>query len=85
VSEPLPGEFAALLAPGASHPAWLHHVAYQWAAVTDKGDFWKGGFGDQLLFVAPRKEVVIAYFGTNAAHDSKPFLLPLRALVEELF
>jgi hypothetical protein len=35
--------------------------------------------------VAPRKEVVIAYFGTNAAHDSKPFLLPLRALVEELF
>jgi CubicO group peptidase (beta-lactamase class C family) len=72
-----------ILAPG--HPAWLHHVAYQWDAVTDKGDFWKGGFGDQLLFVAPRKEVVIAYFGTNAALDSKPFLLPLRAMVDELF
>jgi CubicO group peptidase (beta-lactamase class C family) len=72
-----------ILAPG--HPTWLHHVAYQWDAVTDKGDFWKGGFGDQLLYVAPRKEVVVAYFGTNAALDSKPFLLPLRAMVDDLF
>jgi CubicO group peptidase (beta-lactamase class C family) len=67
------------------HPKWLHHVAYQWDAVTDKGDFFKGGFGGQLLYVAPRKDVVIAYFGTNPALDSKPYLLPLRALVDELF
>jgi CubicO group peptidase (beta-lactamase class C family) len=66
-------------------PKWLHHVAYQWDGVTDQGDFFKGGFGDQLLYVAPRKDVVIAYFGTNAALDSKPYLLPLRAMVDELF
>ncbi len=73
-----------ILATG-SHPAWLHHVAYQWDAVTDKGDFYKGGFGDQLLYVAPRKDVVIAYFGTNAALDSKPYRLPVRTMVDELF
>jgi CubicO group peptidase (beta-lactamase class C family) len=67
------------------HPKWMHHVAYQWDAVTDKGHFFKGGFGGQLLYVAPRKDVVIAYFGTNAALDSKPYLLPLRAMVDELF
>lgn len=73
-----------LLAPG-SHPDWLTHVAYQWDGVTNKGDFFKGGFGDQLLYVAPRKDVVIAYFGTNASLEFKPYLLPLRAMVDDLF
>ncbi len=73
-----------ILEPG-SHPAWLTHVAYQWDGVTDKGDFFKGGFGDQLLYVAPRKGVVIAYFGTNQALDYKPHRLPLRQMVEDLF
>lgn len=73
-----------ILEPG-SHPAWLTHVAYQWDGVTDKGDFFKGGFAGQLLYVAPRKDVVIAYFGTNESLDSKPPLLPLRQMVEDLF
>jgi CubicO group peptidase (beta-lactamase class C family) len=66
-------------------PTWLSHVAYQWDAVTDKGDFFKGGFGDQLLYVAPRKNVVIAYFATNQSLDFKPRLLPLRRLIDDLF
>lgn len=72
---------------GVSHPAWdtVTHVAYQWDGVTAKRDFFKGGFGDQLLYVAPRKDVVIAYFGTNQSLDSKPHLLPLRQMVEDLF
>jgi len=72
-----------ILEPG--HPAWLTHVAYQWDAVTDKGDFFKGGFADQLLYVAPRKEVVIAYFGTNQSLSFEPHLLPLRRMVDDLF
>ena len=48
-------------------------------------DFFKGGFGDQLLYVAPRKDVVIAYFGTNASLESKAYPLPLRAMVDQLF
>jgi CubicO group peptidase (beta-lactamase class C family) len=73
-----------ILAP-AEHPTWIHHVAYQWDGVTEKGDFFKGGFGGQLLYVAPRKDVVFAHFGTNAALDSKPYVLPLRAMVDDLF
>jgi hypothetical protein len=60
-------------------------VAYQWDAVTDEGDLFKGGFGGQLLYISPRKDVVIAYVGTNAALDSKPYVLPLREMVRELF
>lgn len=73
-----------LLAPG-SRPAWVTHVAYQWDGVTGKGDFFKGGFGNQLLYVAPRKGVVIAYFGTNDSLDAPPRSLPLRQMVEDLF
>jgi CubicO group peptidase (beta-lactamase class C family) len=73
-----------LLQPG-DHPAWVTHVAYQWDGVSDKGDFYKGGFGDQLLYVAPRKDVVIAYFGTNRSLDYKPRALMLRKMVDELF
>lgn len=73
-----------LLAPGA-RPAWVTHVAYQWDGVTAKGDFFKGGFANQLLYVAPRKDVVIAYFGTNETLDAPPYLLPLRQMVEDLF
>lgn len=66
-------------------PDWLSHVAYQWDGVTKKGDFFKGGFGNQLLYVAPRHDVVIAYFGTNESLDSAPALLPLRQMVDDLF
>jgi CubicO group peptidase (beta-lactamase class C family) len=74
---------AHILQPG--HPAWLSHVAYQWDGVTDQRSFFKGGFGDQLLYVAPHREVVIAYFATNQSLDFKPQLLPLRQMVEDLF
>ena len=53
--------------------------------MTEKGDFYKGGFGGQRLYVAPRKDVVIAYFGTNDALDSKDQSLPLPSMVDELF
>jgi hypothetical protein len=43
------------------------------------------GFADQLLYVAPRKDVVIAYFGTNSSLDSPPHPLPLRNMVDDLF
>jgi hypothetical protein len=72
-----------ILEPG--HPAWLTHVAYEWDGVTNKGDFFKGGFADQFLYVAPRKEVVIVHFGTNQGLSSEPHLLPLRQMVEDLF
>ncbi len=62
-----------------------HHSSYQWDAVTPDGEILKGGFGDQLLYIDTRRDVVIAYFGTNSRPDSIPTRLPLRRLVAQYF
>jgi CubicO group peptidase (beta-lactamase class C family) len=66
-------------------PDWLDHVAYQWDAVTKSGMFFKGGFGGQILYVAPQKDVVIAHFGTNKTVDDTGPILRLGSMIEELF
>ena len=66
-------------------PDWLDHVAYQWDAVTKSGMFFKGGFGGQILYVAPQKDVVIAHFGTNKTVDDTGPILHLGSMIEELF
>jgi len=66
-------------------PDWLDHVAYQWDAVTKDGMFFKGGFGGQILYVAPRKDVVIAYFGTNKTVDDPGPMLHIGSMIDELF
>lgn len=40
------------------------HNSYQWDFVMNDGDFFKGGFGGQGLYVSPSKDLVIAFFGT---------------------
>ncbi|WP_350285792.1 serine hydrolase [uncultured Croceitalea sp.] len=37
---------------------------YQWGAVYEDGDFYKGAHGGQGLYISPSKDLVIAYFGT---------------------
>jgi CubicO group peptidase (beta-lactamase class C family) len=66
-------------------PDWLDHVAYQWDAVTKSGMFFKGGFGGQILYIAPQKDVVIAHFRTNKTVDDTGPILHLGSLIEELF
>lgn len=39
--------------------------SYQWGAVFEDGDFYKGAHGGQGLYIAPSKDLVIAYFGTS--------------------
>ena len=41
---------------------------YQWDAVFADGDFFKSGFGGQGLYVSPKNDTVVVWFGTN---DSK--------------
>lgn len=38
---------------------------YQWSAVFDDGDFFKGAHGGQGLYISPTKDLVIAFFGTS--------------------
>ena len=63
----------------------IHHAAYQWDGVTDRGAFFKGGFAGQFLMVFPAEDVVFAYFGTNDTLHSEPEGLPLRRMVDDLF
>lgn len=65
-------------------PDWYLHPAYQWDVVTEDGAFYKGGFGNQLLYVDPVRDVVIAYFGFNESKYQK-IRLPLRKMVMDLF
>jgi CubicO group peptidase (beta-lactamase class C family) len=40
------------------------HNSYQWDFVLNDGDFFKGGFGGQGLYISPSRDLVIAFFGT---------------------
>jgi len=37
--------------------------SYHWDYVMDDGDFYKGGYGGQGLYISPGRDLVIAYFG----------------------
>ena len=39
------------------------HNTYQWDFVMQDGDFFKGGFGGQGLYISPSRNLVIAFFG----------------------
>lgn len=40
------------------------HNTYQWDKVMEDGDFYKGGFSGQGLYISPSRNIVIAFFGT---------------------
>ena len=40
------------------------HNSYQWDFVMDDGDFFKGGYGGQGLYISPSRDLVVAFFGT---------------------
>lgn len=46
------------------------HNTYQWDFVMDDGDFFKGGYGGQGLYISPSKDLVVAFFGTMDADGS---------------
>ncbi|AXT20043.1 class A beta-lactamase-related serine hydrolase [Flavobacteriaceae bacterium AU392] len=41
-----------------------YYSNYQWSAVYEDGDLYKGAHGGQGLYISPSKDLVIAYFGT---------------------
>ncbi len=66
-------------------PTWFSHSSYQWDGVTKFGQIFKGGFAGQLLFIDCRRDVVIAYFGSNGDENWHPEPLPLVRLIERYF
>jgi CubicO group peptidase (beta-lactamase class C family) len=55
--------------------------AYQWVAVTKGDAFWKTGYGGQMLYVSPGKDLVVAYAGSEESRDTDP---PFSHLVQQL-
>lgn len=47
------------------------HNTYQWDFVMADGDFFKGGYGGQGLYISPRRDMVIAFFGTPDAEGTE--------------
>ena len=43
----------------------VKHNTYQWDKVMEDGDFYKGGFSGQGLYISPSRNMVIAFFGTS--------------------
>jgi len=41
------------------------YSSYQWGAVYDDGDLYKGAHGGQGLYISPTKDLVIAFYGTS--------------------
>jgi len=57
------------------------YSSYQWGAVFDDGDFYKGAHGGQGLYISPAKDLVIAYFGTaNTDRESNQLQVISRRL-----
>lgn len=46
----------------------VKHNTYQWDKVMEDGDFYKGGFSGQGLYISPSRNLVIAFFGTSDAN-----------------
>jgi CubicO group peptidase (beta-lactamase class C family) len=57
---------------------------YQWDMVTADGELVKGGWAGQLLYVNRKRDVVVAYFGTNLTADPPLEALPCR-MIARLF
>lgn len=54
---------------------------YQWSAVYEDGDLYKGAHGGQGLYIAPSKDLVLAFFGTsNTDHESNQLNVIAREL-----
>jgi CubicO group peptidase (beta-lactamase class C family) len=62
------------------------HNTWQWDFVMPDGDFYKGGFGGQGLYISPSRDLVVAFFGCTGedmiSHDLKAIT---RRLAVDLF
>ena len=51
-----------------------YYSSYQWGAVFEDGDFYKGAHGGQGLYISPTKDLVIAFYGTSNTNRERNHL-----------
>ncbi len=49
----------------------------QWDAIWDDGDFYKSGLNNQMLYVSPKRDLVIAYFAVDPTFKLQKYLRPI--------
>jgi len=54
-----------LMPPEERASSGARHATYQWDQVWEDGSFFKSGFGNQGLYVDPKKDLLVAFFGTH--------------------
>jgi len=58
------------------------HNTYQWDFVMEDGDFYKGGFMGQMLYVSPSRDLLVTAFATGAEGDVLGNIAYARALAK---
>ena len=58
------------------------HNTYQWDFVLEDGDFYKGGFMGQMLYVSPSRDLVVTAFATGTEGDAQANIAYARALAK---
>ena len=68
-------------------PLEFSHSIYQWDAIYNNGDIFKGGWAGQGLLINPKKDLVAVFTGYSIdAEQSQPSLLPvLRKVLRQVF
>ena len=64
-------------------PARPLHNSHQWDFVMTDGDFYKGGFGGQGLYISPSRDLVIAFFGTMIGERRENALMSISQQLSE--
>ncbi len=42
----------------------VSHATYQWEVVMPDGDLYKAGYGGSGIYISPKKDIVVAFFGS---------------------
>ncbi|MDW3647641.1 MAG: serine hydrolase [Bacteroidia bacterium] len=65
------------------HTEEITYSSYQWRAVYEDGDLYKGAHGGQGLYISPSRDLVIAFFGTaNTDFESNQLHVIARQLAK---
>ena len=73
--------------PSANMPDDLRHNIYQWDAVYENGDFFKGGWAGQGLLINPSRDIVAVWTGykRDSEHDAREMRMIVREVLNTVY
>ena len=73
--------------PSANMPDDLRHNIYQWDAVYENGDFFKGGWAGQGLLINPARDIVAVWTGykRDSEHDAREMRMIVREVLNTVY